>query len=196
MLAQEKLTVATPKNGKRREGGDKPKAAPPKTPPKATPEEAAPKTTAKATAEAATPKGPGPTPAQQPAAPAMIPEEEHNVGVVLFLPSRRVMEACAKLQRRFRLVGLKQLALPTGLGAPDAAPTVLATAWDLSCLASTASALAALQMLIGSPLQRPGSILADFGSDCALGPFTARTRRSSERRAAHQCTMVQCASTS
>ena len=177
---QEKLTAATPKSGKKKVA-DKPKAAaPPKTPPKVTTD--VPETAPKATPEAAAPK-----PAQQkptapkqaaaPAAPAGIPE---GVGLVLFLPSRRMMEACAKLQRRFRLVGLKQLALPDGLRVPPspaaaAAPMVLATAWDLSCIdGPTSRAEAALQLLVGTPgAAQPGSLLADFGSDCALGPFAA-----------------------
>eukprot|EP00964_Phaeocystis_antarctica_P140885 scaffold105792_cov61-Phaeocystis_antarctica.AAC.2 len=179
---QEKLTAATPKGGKKK-AADKPKAAaPPKTPPK----DAAPKTAPKAAPEAAAPKAAAPKPAQQkpaapkpaaaPAAPSAMPE---GVGLVLFLPSGRTMEACAKLQRRFRLVGLKQLALPAGLGAPPspaaAAPMVLATAWDLSCIdGPTSRAEAALQLLVGSPgAAMPGSLLADFGSDCVLGPFAA-----------------------
>ena len=179
---QEKLTAATPKGGKKK-AADKPKAAaPPKTPPK----DAAPKTAAKPTPEAAAPKVAAPKPAQQkpaapkpvatPVAPSAMPE---GVGLVLFLPSGRTMEACAKLQRRFRLVGLKQLALPAGLGAPPSpatsAPMVLATAWDLSCIdGPTSRAEAALQLLVGTPgAALPGSLLADFGSDCVLGPFAA-----------------------
>ena len=169
---QEKITAVAPKGGKKK-AADKPKAAaPPKTPPK---KDVAPKP-AKPAPAAAAPKSAAPKPAAAPAAPSAMPE---GVGLVLFLPSGRTMEACAKLQRRFRLVGLKQLALPAGLGAPPssatAAPMVLATAWDLSCIDGPPSrAEAALRLLVGTPgAALPGSILADYGRESVLGPFAA-----------------------
>ena len=70
------------------------------------------------------------------------------------------MEACAKLQRRFRPVGLKQLALPAGLGAAvvrHRGSMVLATAWDLACIdGPTSKAEAALRLLVGTPGALPG----------------------------------------
>jgi hypothetical protein len=172
---QEKITAVTPKGGKKK-AADKPKAAaPPKTPPK---KDAAPKP-AKPAPAAAAPKAAAPKPAAAPAAPAAPSAMPEGVGLVLFLPSGRTMEACAKLQRRFRLVGLKQLALPAGLGAPPssatAAPMVLATAWDLACIdGPTSKAEAALRLLVGTPgAALPGSILADYGSESVLGPFAA-----------------------
>lgn len=101
---------------------------------------------------------------------------------MLLLPSHAgLMAPCVKLQKRFRLVGMKQMALPAKLAAKAGAaaaskPVVLATAWDLAVSdgISLAEALAALRTTIGMPgAAAPGSLLAELGPGVALGPFTA-----------------------